>query len=189
MNNISASILAGGKSKRFGRDKLLYIYKGKPLIEHVIDVVIQIIKEVNIVSDDRERLKYLGFPIIPDIIPNIGPLGGIFSTLNYSNTKKVFVFACDMPHLNAEFIEYMISISQSHEIIVPFVDNNYEALHAIYSRKCLRHIKNHIANGERRIVTFFDKVDVRRVYEEEINRYSDASLIFKNINYIGDIEE
>lgn len=188
MSKISATILAGGKSKRFGLDKSMYIYKGKPLIEYVIDIVKTAIEDISIIADNGDRFEYLGFPVFPDLVHEIGPLGGIYTALSTSKTEKVFIFACDMPNLNKNLIEYMISISNNYDIIIPFLNSNYETLHAIYSHNCLKHIKKYIKEGKRKITGFFDKVNVRRMLNDEIEKYSDSSLIFKNINYIEDFD-
>ena len=82
MSKISATILAGGKSKRFGLDKSMYIYKGKPLIEYVIDIVKTAIEDISIIADNGDRFEYLGFPVLPDLVHEIGPLGGIYTALS-----------------------------------------------------------------------------------------------------------
>ena len=186
--NISAYIMAGGKSKRFGKDKLIYNYKGKPLIEHVIDVLKPIFKKVYIITNDNEKLSYLNLPIYSDIIQGLGPMGGILTALSYSETELVFCFAGDTPNINSDFIRYMISISDQHDIIVPHFEKYYEALHAIYRKSCIPVIKDYISRGNYKIIDMYSEVDTRLVEKDEIVKYSDVYMLFKNINYIDDLE-
>ena len=185
---MSAFILAGGESKRFGRDKSLYIYKNKPLIEHVFDVLKTIFIDISIISNDYDRYSYLRLPSFPDNINGKGPLIGIHSALCHSKTSNAFIVACDMPNIDSKFIKYLISISMGFDVIIPYINNNYEPLHAIYSRDCIVHIKKQIEDGERKISSFFDKVTVKKINKEVIDQYADCTHVFKNINFLKDLE-
>ncbi len=187
-NEITAFVIAGGKSKRFGQDKLLYEYRGKALIEHAIDVLKSIFADIVIIANDEVKFKYLELPVYPDIIPDVGPLGGIYTALDLSKTSKAFCFASDMPNLNPEFIEYMKSFSKDYDIVVPYINNYYEALHAIYSKNCLPLIKDNISNEDYKIIKIFNNVSLKRVEKEEIERFVKVEHIFKNINYMKDLE-
>jgi len=185
--NTAAFIIAGGKSRRFGRDKALYEYQGKKLIEHVHDALSPVFSDIAIVSSDSEKYEFLGLDIIPDIIPDLGPVGGIYTALERAGGKRVFAVACDMPCLNSEFISYMLSIADYYDVIIPFVSGFYEPLHTIYSSTCLEHVKELINRGERKITGFFEKVNVRPVSEEEIGYYDDPFYMLRNINFTEDI--
>ena len=91
--------------------------------------------------------------------------------------------------MNAGLIKYMASVSGDHDIVVPIIDGFYESLHAIYTKKCKEQVKDLILSGENQIVKLFDKCNSRKVNKHEIARFSDPDLIFKNINYIEDIDE
>jgi molybdopterin-guanine dinucleotide biosynthesis protein A len=99
------------------------------------------------------------------------------------DTARVFVFACDMPGLNADLITYMKNIPGEHDAVVPLIGGQYEPLHAIYANTCLAPIEQIIRAGQRRVVSFFDRVSVCPVTEEEIRKFVDPSLAFRNINY------
>jgi molybdopterin-guanine dinucleotide biosynthesis protein A len=181
--DISAFIIAGGQSKRFGRDKALFSYCGRPLIEHVIETLQRSFGRVAIVADRADRFRYPGIPCYADIIAGLGPIGGVFTALCTMDTARVFVFACDMPGLNADLITYMKNIPGEHDAVVPLIGGQYEPLHAIYANTCLAPIEQIIRAGQRRVVSFFDRVSVCPVTEEEIRKFVDPSLAFRNINY------
>lgn len=185
---ITASVIAGGKSRRFGRDKLLYKYRGKFLIEHVLDVLKSVFKDVVIIANDPGKLSYLDLPVYSDIIKGAGPIGGIYTALHYSGSGKTFCFAGDMPRLNSGLIKYMISVSEDYDIVVPKIGGNYEALHTIYGKECMPHIERSVSDGINKIINIFDSVRVKNVSGEEISRFTSAKDVFKNINYLEDIE-
>jgi molybdenum cofactor guanylyltransferase len=188
-NDISAYILAGGKSSRFGEDKALFKYRGKPLIEHVIEAAALTFTRIAIVGSNAEKFKYLGLPIHEDIITGIGPLGGVYTSLQHAATQRIFIFACDMPDLNTGLMRYMVEHSDCFDVVVPKINGLYEPLHAIYSKSCIAPIETLLQEGKRQIFKFFDKVTVRPVTVDEIRAYADPETVFRNINFRNDADE
>jgi molybdopterin-guanine dinucleotide biosynthesis protein A len=185
-SDISAYIIAGGRSKRFGQDKALYPYQGRPLIEYAIETAKRAFGRVAIVADRADRFSFPDIPCHPDLVPGLGPIGGVLTALHHSDTDHVFILACDMPELDQGLMVHMGEVSAEYDVTVPWVKGYYEPLHAIYSKNCIAPIEASIKRGQRQIVSFFDLVSVRRVIEEEIRGFVDPSLAFRNINYLHD---
>ncbi|MEX2409788.1 MAG: molybdenum cofactor guanylyltransferase, partial [Candidatus Paceibacterota bacterium] len=99
--NITAFILAGGESRRFGENKALFQYKKKPLIAHVIDKISGSFKNLVIIGKNDAIYRKFGYTVIEDLLPYQNPLVGIYTGLMYSNTDWNFFIACDMPFFNA----------------------------------------------------------------------------------------
>jgi molybdopterin-guanine dinucleotide biosynthesis protein A len=180
---ISAFIIAGGKSSRFGEDKALFIYRGMPLIALVAKVVGSVLGPPSIIADEGERFGFLGLPCYGDLLHGTGPFGGVYSALAYAATERAFVFACDMPELDPGLIRFMAGESKGFDVTVPLVNGNYEPLHAVYAKSCLGLMEMRIKQGQRRIVGFYGEVSARTVSEDEIRRFADPSRVFRNINY------
>lgn len=187
ISDVSAFIIAGGKGRRFGGDKLNHPLHGKPLIAHVAEVCEKIFARVAIIADDRTRFAYLPFPCYEDLMQNAGPLAGIMTALEYSPTKKIFAVAGDMPSLNEEFIRYLVDVSAEYDVTVPRHQGEYEPLHAVYSKRCQDTIRRAIENGERKILSIFREVNVREVTDEEIKSFGKPEELFYNINYRNDV--
>jgi molybdopterin-guanine dinucleotide biosynthesis protein A len=185
--NIKCCIIAGGTSGRFGSDKSLYVFNGKPMISHTYDVVKKIFDEIYIIAPDGEKFSFLDAKIIPDIIPKLGPLGGIYTAIESIDTERVFIFPCDMPFLNSKFIEYMTTIPNIYDIIVPELNAMYQPLHAIYSKACIYSIKRNIELKDYRMSGFYEGLNIRKINEEEIAYYDDPLRMFKNINFKEDL--
>ena len=184
---ISAFILAGGKSKRFKQDKSLYPYEGKPLIQHVYDMIEPVFSKVCIIADDGDKYNFLNADIHPDIIPGLGAIGGLYTALEIAEESRAFLLPCDMPSINTEFISYMLSIPDEYDLIIPELGGHYEPLHAIYKKTCLKPLKDLIDSGDKKIINFFKDVNMRTITEDEICHYDDPFLMFRNINYKEDI--
>jgi molybdenum cofactor guanylyltransferase len=187
--NVSVFILAGGKSTRFKKDKTLFPYKGKPLIEYVIEAVKPFSKNVSIVADDCARFEYLQLPCYTDMVKNAGSFGGLYTALCHCSTDTGLLLGCDMPNLNSNLLIYMISKTGDSDIVIPCRPNGwFEPLHAIYSKNCLPIIDTHIKSGKKQIIGFYNEVKLRKITDDEIKRFADPDIVFKNINYPQDIE-
>ena len=136
-DSLTVAIQAGGKSTRMGRDKSFVPFEGQPMIEVVRDRVAALGDELILITNNPEPYAYLNLPAYGDIYPDCGPLGGIHSALANAASPYVLMVACDMPWLNRDLLEYLISLRKTADIIVPRLDKFPEPLHAIYSKVCL----------------------------------------------------
>ena len=128
-----------------------------------------------------------GLDVIPDLIPGLGPIGGIYSALENVDCSRVFIFPCDMPFLNTEFVKYMSQIPDIYDVIVPKAGDFFQPLHAIYSKKCLSKIKKQIDEKNFKMSAIFEDLNIRIVGEDEIGFYGDPFMMFKNINFRSDL--
>ena len=186
-SSASAFILAGGKSKRFGSNKAVSILDGKPIISHVIEAVYQVIENISIIANKPEDFRFLNLPVYPDLIKDIGPLGGIYTALSLTATRKAFIVACDMPEIEPRLIEWMVNESSGFDIVVPLLNGNYEPLHAVYDRSCLQATGKIIDDGGRQPMALYSRSKTRAVTPDEIRKFADPSRIFRNINYRSDL--
>ncbi len=189
VENIKCCIIAGGTSGRFGSDKSLHVFNGKPMIQHTYDAVKPVFNEVYIIAPGGEKFSFLDAVIIPDIIPALGPIGGIYTAVESLDLERVFVFPCDMPFLNTDFIRYMTEIPDYYDIVVPELNGRFQPLHAIYSKKCAEGIKRNIERKDYRMSGFYEGYNIRAVNEEEIEFYDDPFTMFKNINFKADLPQ
>jgi len=191
--DISCIILAGGKSARFGQDKVLEKIGNTSLLEQVISRTDPLSKEIIIVTaKERTFAELANHPKVKtytDIFPGQGSLGGIYTGLVKSKSFYNLVVAADMPFLNESLLRYMIKVADGYDYTLPKIDNWYEPLHAIYSKNCIGPINSILEQGKKVIVELFKYVKVRYVEAEEIGRFDPQHLSFFNINTREDMEK
>ena len=173
-------VLIGGKSERFGSDKVLSRFKGKPLIDHVVDTIQPLFDEIILIGHKRKGLE--NFRVIEDIKPGCGPLGGIYTALMTTDAEYCFVCATDMPNLNAGLISHMISQADGHDIVMPMWSKGREPLHAIYRRSVIPYAASLLDQNIFRIFALIEKVDNLFIPEGIIRLYGDPAVLFSNIN-------
>ncbi len=185
-NEITGIILAGGASRRMGKDKGLCEFKGKPLVTYAIDALIPICDNILISSNNTEDYLKFGFDIINDEYKNIGPIGGIFSSLNKSNTKHNIIISCDTPFINTQLLEYILKNVENYDIVVPEHGNSYiEPLAGYYTTSIISVLKNSIKAKDYKLMNLFNKVKFKTVRVNSITNYSQN--LFKNLNTPSDL--
>lgn len=192
MTEVSAIVLAGGQSRRLGRDKAVEPFGGEPLISRVIRRLQSLTNETVVVVNSEARGEELPLPdaarIVVDIYPDSGSLGGIFSGLAAAVNDWGFVVACDMPFLNEELISRMLTLRQDCDAVVPVLDGYPEPTHSAYSKACLPHIERRLKANQLKIAGFFDDVRVRTVTDDEVDALDAERLSFFNVNTLEDLE-
>jgi molybdopterin-guanine dinucleotide biosynthesis protein A len=176
------TVLAGGKSRRFGRNKAVEIFEGERLIERQVRTLRSVFPEVMIVANTPELYLDLNVTTVADVVPGRGPLGGIYTGLLFAQGDSIFVTACDMPFLQLAVIRRMVDLFPGHDVVVPRLGEYLEPLHGIYSPRCLPHIKRMLDREELQVIRFFPSLKVAHLDEEEILRLDPAGLSFFNIN-------
>jgi len=178
-------ILMGGKSRRFGQDKVMATVGDKPLVEHVIEAIAPLMEDIILVGPARPGMRAL--KRVDDLIPGLGPMGGIYTALKTVETTFCFVFAADMPAVHTGLVAYMQSLAEEQDVIVPAWSGGLEPLHAIYNRRMLSVIEPLVQAHKLRIDRTFDQVVLRKVTEDELRRFGDPQRLFANINTPQDV--
>lgn len=174
----SAAILAGGKSSRFGSQKALSPFRGKPLIQWVIDALLPHSDELIIIGSDP-RLKAFGYPLFEDRYPNRGPLAGIREALCHSRNDHCLIMACDMPFLDGRLMKLLKSYP-FFDAVVPVHDGYMEPLAAIYTKQVIPIIESQISAGRFKLRDAIEKMNYHYLQVEDTEDISDQ--IFVNLN-------
>ena len=183
-NNITGIILAGGKSSRMGSDKGFVIYNDKPFIQYIIDALQPLVDEIIIVSNNPD---YDAFKLkrVNDIIENAGPIAGLYSGLHHSNTVMNLVLSCDIPLINKDVLEQLIS-QKSEEIDVIQIESQGKTmpLIALYNKRCVSTCLELLESGERRLRFLINKLKSKTiVLNDTLDKHT------ANINSQSDLKE
>ena len=191
---LSAIILAGGRSRRMGQNKIWLPFQGRPLIEHVALSVTPLASEVIISTDAREPfadlITRLPLPtrVALDRYRDAGPLAGLHAGLQAAQNDLVLMVAADMPFLNLTLIRQFVLMAQGYDVTVPLVFTPHtenplpEPLHALYRRSCLPAIEARLQAKQRRMISFFPDVRTRYVTPAEIAGIDPNFRSFTNLN-------
>jgi len=187
--HITGVIQAGGRSTRMGgQPKALMDLGGRRIIDRVADVVRAVADDVLIVTNTPDLYAWLGLPMVPDVFPDHGSLGGIYSGLLAARGDTAFTVACDMPFLMPEVARLVTERAGAADVVAPRVGDQWETLHACYGRACLEPIETRLRAGRLKIVGFFDDVRVLAIGEGEVARFRSPEVVFMNVNTPEELE-
>ena len=191
-SHVSGVILAGGMSRRLGRQKALEPLGGEPMIARVIGRLSPVVDSLVVVVNDEARASALPLPdsarVAVDRYPGAGPLGGILTGLAASEGEWAVVVSCDMPFLSGPLFDHMLGLRAGHDAVVPLIGGRPEPTHSVYAKSCLPHMERKIVAGDLKIASFFDDVRVNFVPEEVLKKLDAEMLSFFNVNTQRDLD-
>ena len=165
-----------------GDPKALIELGGRRIIERVLAAIRPVVDDVLIVTNTPELYGFLGLPMVPDVYPEHGSLGGIYSGLKAAHGDAAFTVACDMPFLHTEIARLVVERAAEADVVVPRVGDQLETMHAVYGKACLPHIEERLLSGRLKIVGFFDRVRVLEIPETAFTPYRAPESTFMNVN-------
>ncbi|MBW6536087.1 MAG: molybdenum cofactor guanylyltransferase [Mariniphaga sp.] len=173
---ITAVILAGGKSSRMGEDKGLVIYQGKPMVQYSIDACRELASEIFISAANPEYIRF-GYKLFPDNFPGCGPIGGIEAGLTAAKTPGILVCPCDMPGINPEILKRILQNSKGKNSVVA-TDGQGKIFPVLgwYSKTALPVIQNQIERGDFKLMALLNELRAETVVVAD-----DEALL--NVNY------
>jgi molybdopterin-guanine dinucleotide biosynthesis protein A len=188
MPRVSGVILAGGRSRRMGGSpKALLPFGGRPLIEHIAETLRSVLSDCLVVTNTPELYASLGLPMVGDVFPDGGSLGGLYSGLRAVSGDAALCVASDMPFLSAPLLRYLAERAGEADVVIPEAAGGAQTLHAVYRKACLPAMERRLRAGQLKVVDLLDDVRVLRVTADELQHLADPELAFMNLNTPEDL--
>lgn len=189
ITDVTAVLLAGGKSRRMGEDKRFLPVGDRTLFDRSCTALQQTFDSVCVVIAQDSAALEAGVPVVRDLINNCGSLGGLYTGLRHAKTNHVFLAACDMPFLNPRLIEYLVGLKGDRDIVICRWKNRLHPTHALYGQQCCAVIEEMLRTQQLKIQSLVTHSALRiRVVEEcEIEKIDPAGRSFLNVNTPSDL--
>lgn len=189
ISDVTGVLLAGGKSRRMGEDKRFILVGQRTLFERSCTVLSELFEEVCVViAQDSPSLR-AEVPVVRDLLPDCGSLGGLYTGLQRARTQHIFLAACDMPFLNPDVIRYLVRLKDQADIVISQWANRLQPTHAVYSRGCLPVLEEMMNLHNRKIhsMVAHPALRVRVIAETEIRKIDHDGCSMFNINTPADL--
>ncbi|ORC04676.1 molybdenum cofactor guanylyltransferase [Mycobacterium persicum] len=167
--SLAGVVLAGGESRRMGRDKATLPLPGGTtmLVEHVVGVVGQRCDPIFVMAAPGQPLPPLPADVLRDEVRGLGPLpatGRGLRAAAAAGARLAFVCAVDMPLLTVELIDDLVrrAVQTNAEVVLPW-DGRSHYLAAVYRTELADRVDAWVAAGERRMSAFVDACDAQRI--------------------------
>jgi molybdopterin-guanine dinucleotide biosynthesis protein A len=188
-------ILAGGGSTRFGRDKALVEFGGRPMLERMIELLQSATEKVKLVAAPG---KYEGYDaeIVADQWPGEGPLGGIITALADAAKSPEpwqwnLMASCDMPFLTKDWLKFLLqrAAQSKAQVVLPQSAHGPEPLCACYRTEAAGALRAAFESGVRKVTEGLKHVSTEVLDENDWKRFDSAGRLFWNMNTMADYEE
>ena len=180
-------ILAGGQSRRFGEDKLLFRIGNLRTIEHVIRSAREVFSKVYIVAKDREKFRGLGVEVIGDLLPDQAPVVGLYTALRKSYGDSIVVLSGDMPLIKPQVLRLLIR--EYRKPVTIFSSNGkLHPLVGAYSRTLISTVEVYIKEGRKSLIGLLGQINYKVIDEDEIRRVDPDLSSLLNMNTKEDLE-
>jgi molybdopterin-guanine dinucleotide biosynthesis protein A len=144
------AILAGGRSRRMGRDKAALLLEGRTLLDRQLALAWSLApEEVWVSGRAQAELGGVRARGLPDESPGQGPLGGLVTVLRATRAAHVLVLAVDMPALDAGLLARLLARRTGATGVVPRTRAGWEPLAAVYPRALLGPAEAALVAGRR----------------------------------------
>ena len=181
----SLVILAGGLSRRMGRDKAALPAGEGTLIEQLARRLAPVVDET-IIAGGSAGQNLAGVTGVDDRYPGLGPLAGIHAGLLAARFPLVWVVGCDLPDVDPGLAALLCGLAGDVDAVVPRVDSEPQGVCAVYDRALAPRIDRLLAAGERRVKMLLAASKVRYVTPEELRAVDPELRSFRNINTPAD---
>lgn len=189
LKTMSAIVLAGGASKRFGTDKTRADWGGRQLIEHVVLPMAGAFGEVVVVTrrpEGLEALKRKGVRVVADLFPEPHPMGGLLTGLEVCAWEYAFVCGADMPFVSPALARALAEAAAGYGAAVPRWKGRLEPLCAVYSRRACGVLRGMVSEERLGLVDLLDIVNTRFLSEEEVAAADPGGRSFIDIDTPSD---
>ncbi len=187
-DNVTAFVLAGGKSLRMGEDKALLQLGGKTLLQRALQLAAAI-GDVRIVGSAEKFGSFC--QVIEDVFPECGPLGGIHAALCGTQTDLNLMLAVDLPFVREEFLAYLVEAARESRAVVTLarVEGGWQPLCAVYRREFGEIAERSLRAGKNKLDALFAGLKLRVMDEQELAGKGFTCGMFRNVNTREDWEK
>ena len=182
---LTGVVLAGGLATRYGgAPKGLERVGGVRIIDRVRAALEPVVDALLLIANDDAAGTWLpGVRCERDVLRDVGSVAGIHAALVHA-ASPVLVVAWDMPFVPTGLLAALRDAGRDADAAVPESDSRrgLEPLCAYYTPGCVSAIERRIAAGDRRVIAFYDDVNVARLTADRVAQFGDPALLFMNVN-------
>jgi molybdopterin-guanine dinucleotide biosynthesis protein A len=181
----TAAILAGGESRRLGKGhKAALQLGGASVLDRQLALLGRVVGRTIIIANDPTVYGDYGVPVVPDLAPHRGALGGLYTAIQAAGTDRTLVIACDMPFLTEPLLSYLVEAGRTVDIAIPRTTRGYEPLCATYSRGSAAELLRRIDEKRFKLseVALIAGLTIREIASKELERFGPEDVLFFNIN-------
>lgn len=181
-------MLAGGQSRRMGRDKASLPVGNGTLLSHLVERLAPVVDEV-IVAGYRQHDPRLLVRWVPDALVGAGPLAGMMAGLRAIRGSYAWVVGCDLPDVEPALGALLFEAAPGYEAVVPRLGPDPEGVCALYGASLAPRIEELLQSGQLSVISLLERSNVRYLSAEQLRTVDPELRSFRNLNTLQDYEQ
>jgi molybdopterin-guanine dinucleotide biosynthesis protein A len=174
--------LAGGASRRMGRDKALLPLGETDLLGHALARLSRVTDDVRILCGAEPRYADRGVPLVTDTAAGLGPLAGTLAALTAASGHAALLLAVDLPNVPVDLLARLVALLPGFDAVVPRSPRGSEPLCAVYGPGCLEPVRACIAESRLAMRSFWRDIRLCELGPDGLATFGDPEHIFRNVN-------
>ena len=186
--DVTGAILAGGSSRRLGQDKVTLKLGDKPLAHWVAEALAPAVADLWLVTNHPQAHVSLGLPLVTDLVPFQGPLGGLATALFYARTPWVLLASADAPVLTPDLALALAGVAGklSRPALVCRSERGVEPFPGLYAVRLLSRVQEFLQE-DRSFIAFLERLRPQVWGTETWKTFDDEGASFLNLNQPEDL--
>lgn len=184
------AVLAGGRSRRLGRDKAGEMIGGASLLQRAVATLSEVLEEVVVVGPADDAVLIARVETVPDLVRGRGPLGGLHAALDRAGGRAIFALACDLPFAGPELVRHLLSravVEARAACVVPRWRGRLQPLCGLYAPSCLPLIEERLARDRLAVHGLLQDLEVVEVAVGPELPFHHPELLL-NVNRAEDVD-
>ena len=177
----AAVILAGGMSRRMGRDKAALPFGEETMLSHLVHTYQPHFDLTAVSLNEAGRFDTAGAMEVVDRRPGEGPMAGLEAAFLDTGADVIFLTGTDLPFGDPALARFLVDSLGEHDICLIRSDKGPEPLFAVYSSRCLPAIRKALEEGRRSMYTVIQQMDTLELPAESLTQF-DVGRILSNVN-------
>lgn len=177
----AAVILAGGMSRRMGRDKAALPFGEETMLSHLVGLYRPFFDMTAVSLNTAGRFDTCGAMEVVDRRPGEGPMAGLESAFLDTGADVIFLTGTDLPLGDPALAQHLLSLLGTHDVCLIRSEKGPEPLFAVYSSSCLPAVQNALDEGRRSMFHMLQQVDTLELSPEQLPQFN-VSKILTNVN-------
>jgi len=183
---LTGVVLAGGYGSRLGASKPCVELAGEPLLQYALTALGGTVDEVVITIAPDQVLPSLrcDVPVVvcEDLLPERGPLTGIFTGLQCARSEYAIVIPCDAPFMETELLRLLLDSRHGHDAVIPVVDGRPDVMLGVYRRTCIPALERALNSDDLAVNSFLRHLRACYIEEERLREADGMLRSFFNVN-------
>jgi len=158
---ISAFILIGGKSERFGSEKWRSNINGKSVLDRIWDACMHFEERIVI---GKEKPKDFKKPFIYDQLEIQAPINGLYTAIQHTEHDWIQLVSCDLPLIEADVFQILWNTkTQESDAVIPLTNNQHQVTCALYHRRILNYLKSAIDKNDFSLLSLIKNLKITKI--------------------------